>query len=120
LAMTLMVMRMPSVRASCVRAQCTASTNRWPSFPGVLEIERNQARWRMRLIEGENSFNVNLSPVRQEQQLVDGFAGRGCYSARGPDADRRGKALIYLALEGSHFRAYSQMARPIDLMMPNV
>ena len=30
----------------------------------------------MRLIEGENGFNVNLSPVRQEQQLVDGFAGR--------------------------------------------
>jgi hypothetical protein len=31
-----------------------------------------------------------------------------CYLARGPDADRRGKAFIYLALEGSHFRAYSQ------------
>jgi hypothetical protein len=36
----------------------------------------------------------------------------GCYSARGPDADRRGKALIYLALEGAHFRRLFTLDRP--------
>ncbi len=30
------------------------------------------------------------------------------YAARSPGADRHDKALIYLALEGAHFRAYSQ------------
>jgi len=35
----------------------------------------------------------------------------GCYLARGPDADRHGKLLINLALEGSRFSADSQWAR---------
>ena len=35
---------------------------------------------------------------------------RGCYSARGPDADRHAKLLIHLAVEGLLFGAYSQTA----------
>jgi hypothetical protein len=45
----------------------------------------------------------------QKKRSVESSATKlKCYSARGPDVDRRGKALIYLASEGSHFRAYSQ------------
>jgi hypothetical protein len=33
--------------------------------------------------------------------------GSGCESARGPDADRRAKLLIRLAMEGALFDAYS-------------
>jgi hypothetical protein len=45
-----------------------------------------------------------IEPARAQPGII-------CYSARGPGADRRGKALIYLALEGSHFRAYSHLRR---------
>jgi hypothetical protein len=41
-------------------------------------------------------------------QLGGSGARRRCYSARGPDADRHGKLLINLALEGSRFGADSQ------------
>src|SRR6478735_4715931 len=45
-------------------------------FPGVLEVERDQARRRMALIEGVDRFNENRSSVRQKQQLANRFAGR--------------------------------------------
>ncbi len=37
------------------------------------------------------------------------FCDLGCESARGPDADRRAKPLIYLAGMGSFLEAYSQL-----------
>ena len=43
---------------------------------GVFEVERSQPRRGMGLIKGIHRFDENHPAVRQEQQLVNGFAGR--------------------------------------------